>query len=116
MKKKVFILIACINSLAFAKITEELTINKNGKFSGNASLQLVAKGRVIESPNRKIFVIQEDEKNNFKSEIIESSIEKKLVSSSNKNKIRTQITKEKIQLVSKDNDFYTKKIINVLVE
>ena len=113
MKKIIFISIFLINILSFAKVTQELNVDEKGNFSGSASLQLVAKGKIVEKPNKVFFVIDENDRNNFIFHVYEDGNQKNLIST--KNKITTQMTEKKIQLAG-NKGILTKKTLNVLVK
>lgn len=115
MKKIVIgLMLGIISVLSFGKIESELTKDEYGKYSGSASLQLVARGRIVEKPKYEILVIETEGKDSaiellhkdvkngkkqvltqqFKATIFEKDENGNLIVSKNNNKISSELVNE----------------------
>lgn len=65
MKKIVAILMVVMNIVALGAVKSELKKDSNGRYSGSASLKLVARGRIVKPVSTEMLVINSGENNSI---------------------------------------------------
>lgn len=110
--KKVVLLMMMIGVVAFGAVKTELKQGADGKYSGSATLQIVARGRVVKPVSTKMLVIGSGESDSL--EFSHSGI-KEGESRVNKEKVVAQILERDTQgqyVISKDKKNITAKLVD----